>query len=416
MELRLVIIIIILGLLDLYFYQSIKTVLEYSSKAVLIRNIYVGFSVFSFALAGLGFIVPYQNWPGFLKVYLFAIVLIVFLSKLIGSVFILTDDIFRGMLWIINKVKIVTSTTTYPEEFKNSRSEFLSKAALIFASLPFFTLLYGMVKGAFDYNVKRLRINAPGLPTEFNGLKILQISDIHSGSFLTAGPLEKAFQIIKEQQADLIFFTGDLVNNLASETDHLIHVLKELKAPLGVYSVLGNHDYGDYVKWGSDEERKQNFSKLLSIHKECGWDLLMNENRIIERNNSKIAIIGVENWGASLRFPKYGKLNDALSGTERIPFKMLLSHDPSHWDAEVKGAQKEIALTFSGHTHGMQFGVEFAGIKWSPVKYFYKQWAGLYSSEDQHLYVNRGLGFIGYPGRVGILPEITVMELYSLPA
>jgi predicted MPP superfamily phosphohydrolase len=274
-----------------------------------------------------------------------------------------------------------------------------------------------MIKGAYDYQVKKIKLVLNDLPEEFEGLKIVQISDLHVGSFTETHHLNSAFDLIIKQSPDIIFFTGDLVNDRASETIGYEEIFKKLKAPLGVFSTLGNHDYGDYVRpedWGSPEKKKENLENLKQVHKNAGWQLLMNENHIINRNDKKLAIIGIENWGANLRFPKYGKMHDAIIGAEEADVKLLLSHDPSHWEAQVLKEYNTIDVMFSGHTHGMQFGIEIPGFKWSPVQYFYKQWAGLYKINQQQLYVNRGLGFIGYPGRVGILPEITVFTLSKI--
>jgi predicted MPP superfamily phosphohydrolase len=253
----------------------------------------------------------------------------------------------------------------------------------------------------------------PNLPAAFNGLKIVQLSDIHTGSFVSSEPLEKALRMIQEQNADVIFFTGDLVNNITEEAIPYTEIFKQVKAPLGVYSTLGNHDYGDYVQWPSVEAKQKNFEDIKNLHAEFGWKLLMNEHIILKKGDAEIAVLGVENWGAAMRFPKYGDLKKAHAGTENFPVKLLLSHDPSHWDAQVRKQYPDIDLTFSGHTHGMQFGIEIPGFRWSPSKYIYKQWADLYQEGKQFLYVNRGLGFLGYPGRVGILPEITVVELHN---
>jgi predicted MPP superfamily phosphohydrolase len=242
-------------------------------------------------------------------------------------------------------------------------------------------------------------------------LKIVHISDVHSGSFTDKKAVLKGVQKILDQKPDLIFFTGDLVNNTADEMETYIDVFNKLRAPMGVYSVLGNHDYGDYISWDNEESKAANLERLKQIHHELGWRLLMNEHVVIEKNGEKIALLGVENWSAKARFPKYGNMKKAHAGAEEYPFKILLSHDPSHWDAEVLKKYSDIDLMLSGHTHGMQFGVELPGFKWSPVQYVYRQWAGLYEQGAQKLYINRGYGFIGYPGRVGILPEITVLEL-----
>jgi predicted MPP superfamily phosphohydrolase len=242
-------------------------------------------------------------------------------------------------------------------------------------------------------------------------LKIIQLSDIHVGSLSNPAAVGRGIDRILAEQPDLILFTGDLVNNLASEVGDYQAVFGRLKAPMGVFSVLGNHDYGDYAGWESAEAKKANLDRLKQIQKEMGWRLLMNEHVLLEKGGEQIALLGIENWSAKARFPKYGQMDLAYPGTQHIPFKILMSHDPSHWDAEVRPRYPDIDLMLSGHTHGMQFGFELPGLRWSPVRFLYKQWAGLYEEGRQRLYVNRGYGFIGYPGRFGILPEITVIEL-----
>jgi predicted MPP superfamily phosphohydrolase len=280
-----------------------------------------------------------------------------------------------------------------------------------FGSGVFGVLLYGF-GNKYRYQVVKQKIKFDNLPTSFKGLKIIHISDIHSGSFTDIKAVELGIKKILEHDADLILFTGDLVNDMASEMDLYKSVFSQLKAPMGVYSVLGNHDYGDYTQWPKDGlTKEQNLENLKKVHQDMGWRLLMNEHVVIERDNESIAILGIENWGAKARFPKYGRLDLAHAGTEKHPFKILMSHDPSHWKAQVLKDYKDIDLMLSGHTHGMQFGVELPGIKWSPIQYLYQEWAGLYEHEGKKLYVNRGFGFLGYPGRVGILPEITLLEL-----
>ncbi|HYE53774.1 MAG TPA: metallophosphoesterase, partial [Chitinophagaceae bacterium] len=261
------------------------------------------------------------------------------------------------------------------------------------------------------YDLRRVSMQFDKLPSAFKGLKIVHISDIHAGSLTNKAAVQKGVDLIMAQQPDLILFTGDLVNDRATEMQSYMDVFSRLKAPLGVYSTLGNHDYGDYVKWESRAVKTANLERLKEIHGEMGWRLLMNENVTLEKNGESIALIGIENWSAKGSFPKYGRLHEAYSGSEPHAFKILMSHDPSHWDAQVRQSFTDIDLMLSGHTHGMQFGVEVPGFRWSPVQYVYKQWAGLYEEGSQKLYVNRGFGFIGYPGRVGILPEITLIEL-----
>jgi predicted MPP superfamily phosphohydrolase len=277
-------------------------------------------------------------------------------------------------------------------------------------STLFGTLVYGF-SNKYSYQLKKQKLVYKNLPSSFKGLKIVQISDIHSGSFTDKTAVQAGVTKIMNQKPDLILFTGDLVNDRASEMKDYMEVFSQLKAPLGVFSILGNHDYGDYVHWENSGIKTANLERLKEVHAELGWRLLMNEHVPLERNGEQIALLGIENWSSKGNFPKYGKMEQAYSGTEKYPFKILMSHDPSHWEAEVQKKYGDIDLMLSGHTHGMQFGLEIPGFKWSPVQYMYKQWAGLYEQGDQKLYVNRGFGFIGYPGRVGILPEITVLEL-----
>jgi hypothetical protein len=272
-------------------------------------------------------------------------------------------------------------------------------------------MLWGMVRGAYDYQVKKVRLPLSKLPESFRGFKIVQISDLHVGSFVSTKPLKEAVRIINELQPDLILFTGDLVNNRTDELFPHQETLSQLKARYGVFSILGNHDYGDYVPWSSLEEKNKNLSELVDRHRAMGWDILLDEHRHIEKDGGRISLIGVQNWSVHLRFPQYGSLKKAVEGMTYSDVNILLSHDPSHWRAEVLDEYPAIDLMLAGHTHGFQFGVDLPGFKWSPVQYVYKEWAGLYEQGKRYLYVNRGLGFLGYPGRVGILPEITVLEL-----
>jgi predicted MPP superfamily phosphohydrolase len=275
-------------------------------------------------------------------------------------------------------------------------------------------LTYGILRNRHRYKVFNQSITLPNLPKSLDGLRIVQISDIHSGSFTLKEPVKGAIDLINQQNPDLVFFTGDLVNSVASEMDRFLDVFDKIRAKFGVFSVLGNHDYGDYVRWENVEMKKQNLQNLIVHHQKMGWDLLLNENRVLNINNEKVAVIGVENYSESRHFPKYGDLRKATDGIENTSLKLLLSHDPTHWSSQVITSYKDIDVTFSGHTHGMQFGIEIPGwLKWSPAKFIYKHWAGLYQEGKQFLYVNRGLGYLGYPGRVGILPEITVIELKS---
>lgn len=274
----------------------------------------------------------------------------------------------------------------------------------------FGSLIYGF-GNKYRYQLKNISLTFDNLPAAFKGLKIVHISDIHCGSFNDKIAVQKGVDKILEQKPDLILFTGDLVNNVAEEMQDYMDVFNRLKVPLGVYSIFGNHDYGDYVHWESPENKNANLERLKKVHAGLGWRLLLNEHVVIEKGGDKIALIGIENWSSKAWFPKYGDFKKAYEGTEQYPFKILMSHDPTHWEGEVIPGYPDIDLMLAGHTHGMQFGVEIPGFKWSPVQYVYNQWAGLYKHGNQRLYVNRGYGFIGYPGRVGILPEITVFEL-----
>ena len=274
----------------------------------------------------------------------------------------------------------------------------------------FGTLLWGF-RNKYNYQLKRVPLAFDNLPASFKGLKIIHISDIHSGSFMDKKAVSHGVDLILKEKADIILFTGDLVNDKATEMKDYMDVFNRLNAPMGVFSTLGNHDYGDYTSWPSEAAKQQNLEDLKKVHADLGWRLLMNEHVVLSRGADQIALLGIENWSNKARFPKHGRMDLAHAGTENFSFKILMSHDPSHWDAQVKPEYADVDLTLSGHTHGMQFGVEIPGFKWSPVQYMYKQWDGLYEDGKQKLYVNPGYGFIGYPGRVGILPEITVIEL-----
>jgi len=332
------------------------------------------------------------------------------IGKLLFALWLLLDDIIRFFRWIAAK-QSEASNPAESESTKISRLKFLTVAGAATAAVPLITMGWGIVSGAHDYTVKRRTLKLKNLPAAFQGYKILQISDIHSGSFWSKSAVQKGIEMINAQNADIVFFTGDLVNNSADELENWIDVFGAIKAKEGIFSVLGNHDYGDYVAWPTEQDKKNNLRRLKEMQRSMGWDLLLDENRTITKDGQSIAVIGIENWGAKGRFPKYGDLSKAVKGVEHVPVKLLLSHDPSHWRAQVIPEFPEIDVMFSGHTHGMQFGIEVGSVKWSPVKYFYPEWADLYTEGDQKLYVNRGFGYIGYPGRFGILPEITVFDL-----
>ncbi|MFM1857629.1 MAG: hypothetical protein RLZ05_689 [Bacteroidota bacterium] len=400
-------------LLDWYVFQAVRTLtvsLPDRSRTI-IHFIY--WSISALSVAFLLFLPLFFSKPGphYARSTIFAIIAGLFFSKIIASLFFLTDDLRRVVQWVGLKVFTRTTSIVAGGDLM-SRSVFLSWAGLLAGSGLFGALTYGM-NNKYRYQLRSQRLYFPNLPAVFNGLKIIHLSDIHAGSFSDKEAVQRGIRLIMEQKPDLILFTGDLVNNLASEMDDYWELFSQLNAPLGVYSITGNHDYADYVPWDSVEAKKSNFQQLMQVHKKMGWRLLMNEHVVLQRDQDQIAIIGIENWSAKSRFPKYGDLSKAFKGAEQIPFSILMSHDPSHWRAQVLTNYPTIALTLSGHTHGMQFGVELPGVRWSPVQYVYAEWAGLYEQLNQKLYVNRGFGFIGYPGRVGILPEITAIELFS---
>ena len=404
--------IILMVSIDLYVFQSLKLVTESlpARYKIIIHTVYWSFTVVAILLFLLIPYIGFENLPGFIRTQVFAIVVGFFIAKLLASLFFLVDDLRRILQWGGVKALKFAGSAYISDDQPISRSVFLSWLGIGIGGGVFGSLLYGFTN-KYSYKVERVKLHFKHLPESFRGLKIVQISDIHSGSLSDHAAVSKGVQKILDIEPDVIFFTGDLVNNVADEMDELKKVFSRLKAPLGVYSILGNHDYGDYVPWESQEAKATNLEKLKSIHREMGWRLLLNEHVPIERGGEQIALIGVENWGAKARFSKYGDLSKAYEGAEKYPFKLLLSHDPSHWEAEVCKLYTDIDLVFSGHTHGMQFGVEIPGFRWSPVQYVYRQWAGIYHRNHQKLYVNRGFGFLGYPGRVGILPEITLMEL-----
>jgi len=397
-------------LIDLYVFQAVLQVSKgWPSlwKAITRYGFWIPTILCIAALTWWTFADPYKissgtrNW---ILTGLFA----TYFSKLFGVLFLLIDDGQRLVRWIVKSFSKKPADTLPGEVI--SRSQFLTNAALVATAIPFGAMAYGIISGAHDYRVKRVSIKLPNLPKSFDGIRIAQLSDIHSGSFFNKTAVKGGVEMVMNEKPDMIFFTGDLVNNESTEVKEYMDVFNKLRSPLGVFSVTGNHDYGDYKNWVTKEAKQQNFKDLIEAHRLLGFDLLMNQNRTIEQSGDRISIIGIENWGAG-RFTKYGKLDQAYAGTDDSSTKILLSHDPSHWDAQVKPQYKDIDLMLSGHTHGFQFGVEIGGFQWSPVQYAYKQWAGLYKEGDQHLYVNRGFGFLGYPGRVGMPPEITILEL-----
>lgn len=400
-------------LLDIYVFQVAKFLVQNSNLKTkwVVYSIFWGLSLLSIVLVGLLPYIQFDHWPKNLRNYLFVIVVGFLFAKLLAAIFFLIDDIRRGSMWLIGKtVPSIGPRFVDESAILISRSAFLTWLGIGVGGGLFSSLLLGF-SNKYNYQVKRYKLAFNNLPAAFKGFKMVHISDIHSGSFNNINAVEKGVQKILKENADIIFFTGDLVNDRATEMNEYKELFSTIKAPFGVFSTLGNHDYGDYVKWDSDEAKKKNLEDLKQVHADLNWRLLMNEHEIIQKDGQSIAIIGIENWSAKGRFPKYGKMKEAYEGTEQIPFKILLSHDPSHWEAEVIPKYSSIDLMLSGHTHGMQFGLENPYFKFSPVQWIYKQWAGLYEIGNQKMNVNRGFGFIGYPGRVGILPEITVIEL-----
>lgn len=407
------ILILVFVSVDLYVFQGVKALTDSFSPTTkkILYFMYWSLTIVAVISFTTTFLFSFEKWNRILRLIFITVVSVSFFTKFFFMLFVLIDDIQRSVRWVIQKIAGLFSNEPVSTNDPITRSEFLLKAGVVAATVPLVGMTWGIISGAHDYRVRRQKIVLKNLPSQFHGLKIVQLSDIHSGSFYNKTAVKGGVEMAMKEKGDIVFFTGDLVNNEASEMKNYRDIFDKIKAPLGVYSVLGNHDYGDYAQWSSPEAKIENLRILKNIHKEMGWDLLMNEHRMLERGGDKLAIIGIENWGAKGNFPKYGKMKEAYKNTDDASVKLLLSHDPSHWDAQVRKEYKDIDIMFAGHTHGMQFGIENKFIKWSPVQYMYNQWAGLYKEGDQHLYVNRGFGFIGFPGRIGMLPEITVMEL-----
>jgi len=342
-----------------------------------------------------------------------------FLAKLILLFFAIMDDLVGFFRWVAGHIRNLRRRTGNLEPptdanvgDKMSRSQFLARAGLFAAAIPAVGIPYGMVVGAHDYRIIRQRLVLPHLPKAFHGIRFAQISDIHSGSFFNKTAVKGGVEMLLNEQPDIIFFTGDLVNHVAEEVKDYVPIFEKLRAPLGTYSIMGNHDYGDYVRWPNAAAKRRNLEKLRAAHREMGWQLLSNENKILTQGGESLAILGVENWSNVSRFPKYGDLDRALKGAENAAVKLLLSHDPTHWEGQVLPQHPAIDLMLAGHTHGMQAGIQVAGMEWSPVQYLYKHWAGLYEEKGQYLYVNRGYGYNNFlPSRVGMPPEITIFEL-----
>ena len=409
-----VIIFLILYLLfflaiDLYVYQALKTAFTTSS---FYSYLYWGINI----LLYLTLIYVFMQFGsserrGFklLGQYLGIFVLFL-LPKLVIIGVLLGEDIFRlfSGLW----TSVTGSSKESETGFFPSRRKFVSQLALVLSAIPFGAVLHGITRGKYDYEVKNLSLYFPDLPEAFEGYKIAQISDLHTGSFDNVEKVKYGIDLVNKQAADLIVFTGDLVNSYADEVAPYMNILNQLSAKDGVISILGNHDYPKYMN-GTEAEKQNNFQRIKEIHGELGYKLLLNENILINKADQSMAIVGVENWSTSHYFPKVGDLNKSVIGLGPDQFKVLLSHDPTHWDAEVIDHPHKFHLTLSGHTHGGQFGIDIPGLKWSPVKFRYERWAGLYTEKEQMLYVNKGFGYLAFPGRVGMWPEITVFTLHK---
>lgn len=397
--------------IDYYVWQAFRTATQHSSAQIQLFTRYAYWGFTGMIILGIWAynFMPLHFWKNEIRITFMALIMISVITKLFIILFLLIEDITRIIRWSYQNVK----TRISPDEYSPgpiSRNEFLSKAALAVGAVPAATFAFGIISGAHDYRVEKISLKIPNLPKAFKGMRIAQVSDIHTGSFFNKTAVKGGVEMMMREKADVIFFTGDLVNNEAKEVKDYFEIFSKLKAPLGVFSTLGNHDYGDYVRWNSPAAKKQNLKDLMKAHELMGYDLLMDEHRFIEESGEKLAIIGVQNIGVG-RFPWYGNLGKAYAGTEEASIKLLLSHDPTHWNAEVTKKFKDIDVAFAGHTHGSQFGVKIGNYKWSPAQYVYKQWAGLYKEGEQQIYVNRGYGYLGYPGRVGMPPEITVFTL-----
>lgn len=414
--------------IDLYAWQGVKLLTAaWSSKAKnILKWAYWGWTAsgfFFFMFYRMGIIEVSHTTLRFISSAMF----VVFFAKLFWCLFLMIDDIGRLFRWAFRVFQQKHETVA---EGGITRYKFLSWMGLGLGSAFIGGTLWGIAKGAHNYRVRRRLLPIKGLPSAFDGLKIVQLSDIHSGSFWSYDAVKRGVDMVVAEKPDVFFFTGDLVNDKAEEMEPWLDLFGSIEAPMGKFSILGNHDYGDYVPWPDYDPlqakldfkekgfyrtpmQQENLNALFTHHKSMGWDLLLNQHRVLEKGGHKLAIVGVENWSNKGRFPKYGKLKEALKGSEGVT-KLLLSHDPSHWREQVLDHQPEIAATFSGHTHGMQFGVDTRFYRWSPVKLLYKEWLDLYTENDQHLYVNRGFGYLGYPGRLGVFPEISVFTLKAV--
>ncbi len=409
--------LVLLILVDIYIYTSVyRTTRNFRPffRRAIRRGIWALSAAAIAAVVWYHFSVPYYKSIS-IRQWILIIVVMIYASKLLTIAVIFIDDIqinFRRIArYIRNRIKDGTKSRLPGKPI--TRSEFFDKTAIAAGFVPLASMVTGILSGATDYRVVRETIYLPDLPRSFDGIRIGQFSDTHAGSLFNKTEVRGGVEMLLNEKPDVIFFTGDLVNYQTDEVDSYVDIFSRVRAPMGVYSSTGNHDYGNYRPWPDAAAKQKNFKDMLDVHRQMGYDLLMNEHRFLESGGDRIAIIGIENWGMgpSHRFPKYGKLAQAYGGTKDAPVRLLLSHDPSHWDAEVRPEFPDIDVTFAGHTHGAQVGIEWKSFRWSPSQYIYKQWAGLYREGRQYLYVNRGFGCIGYPGRIGMPPELTVIEL-----
>jgi uncharacterized protein len=402
----LVVVVLIGGSLEIYTWRGLRSKWNNYPKGIrlTIKTIFLLLLALS-VLSVIAFFSFGDLLPKPLRNFSFGFAMINFFTKLALAIPLFVDDLRRLFIWV---KRLFRKKEQQFEGKEISRSDFLVKTSLAVAAIPAISFPVGMLIGPYNYTIRRTKLQLANLPASFRGLKIIQISDIHSGSFYDKEAVMRGVEMIREEKPDVLFFTGDLVNDSSNEMDDYIDVFSRLTAPMGVFSVLGNHDYGDYREWSSKEEQAKDHARLRAIQAEMGWRLLLDEHIYLQRGDEKIAVIGVQNWGSG--FHQVGDLKKAYEGID-APVQILLSHDPTHWDEEVRKNFPKINLTLSGHTHGAQMGIETHGFKWSPASLRYDKWAGLYQEGEQYLYVNRGYGFIGYPGRIGIWPEITVIEL-----
>jgi len=406
------ILLIILGinfLLDWYVFNGLKT-LTAGWRRVVLRQVVKGGYLFISLLVTVLFVTgvgsyrtargmtPYHEW-------MLSLFLVFFITKIFFCVVLLLGDTGRLLYGVGRKV----ARPGGEGPLVPGRRRFISQVAVLVGAVPFTGFLYGMLRGKYDYRVHKTTLYFADLPEAFDGFTITQLSDIHSGSFDNAEAVQRGIDLAKEQQSDLFVFTGDLVNNAAWEIEPYIERFGQLKSPYGQYSILGNHDYGDYIEWASEKEKEDNLERLKQHHAALGYRLLLDENVVLEKGGQKISLIGVQNWGRG--FVQVGDLDKAMEGVDKSAFKICLSHDPTHWEEKIRYHEAPVHLTLSGHTHGAQFGVETDRLRWSPVEYRYLDWAGLANEGNRYLYVNRGFGFLAFSGRLGIWPEITVITL-----